>query len=353
MAEDRFTSADNSGGREKAEVRRDRWHRYVLPKPSQPEGKEESWTRVTTFAKSASDMFGLMQWQKRMVAKGLALREDLYALASATDVDDKDTMDRIAEDAMQAAGSKSAAGLGTALHSFTEALDAGEEPRIPDKWQPFINAYQEKIEEAGLYFPVWGIERVVCIETFAVAGTFDRIAKLQKDLTVPLPRGEVTVKAGEWVVADLKTGKNLTYGWGDIAIQLALYSRADKMWNVANGEYEPLPEINQDVALVIHLPANMDKLPEEKREAVIYGVDIQQGWEAANLCQQVRNWRKNKTLAKQVPLGEVRKATYAERIKTAVSRSELSKIWREASKAGKWTKKLETAGKKRLRELDE
>lgn len=350
MTEDRFVSADNS--RDDSKVKRDRWGRYKLPPPSNPDGKTESWTRATTFAKSVSDMFGLMKWQNRMVAKGLSLRDDLYAMASATDLEDKDTMDAIAEDAMQAAGSKSAAGLGTALHSFTEALDAGEEPRVPDKWKPCIRAYEKKIKEAGLYFPVWGIERIVCIETFSVAGTFDRVAQLKKDLTIPLPKGEVTLKAGTWVIVDVKTGKDLTYGWGDIAIQLALYSRADKIWNGSKGEYEPLPPISQDAALVIHLPANMTDLPEEKRRAELYGVDIQQGWQAAKLCEQVRDWRKNKTLARQVPLGEVRKATYVERIESAESREELSAIWREASKEGKWTKKLETLGQKRLAKLD-
>jgi hypothetical protein len=57
----------------------DHLKRYLLPDPVTG-GKDVPWTRVSTYAKSISDMYGLTQWEKRMVAKGVGLRSDLYAL---------------------------------------------------------------------------------------------------------------------------------------------------------------------------------------------------------------------------------------------------------------------------------
>jgi len=65
----------------RVEPSRDHYGRYLLPDPAT--GEERAWTRATTWARTLSDMTGLHKWECRMVARGITLRPDLYALAAA------------------------------------------------------------------------------------------------------------------------------------------------------------------------------------------------------------------------------------------------------------------------------
>lgn len=255
------------------EPKRDRYGRYLLPDPTG--SKELPWTRATTFAKSVADTFGLTQWEMRMVVAGIGMRRDLYALAAATPIEDKDKLTRIAKDAKEAAQAGAGANLGTALHSFTEANDRGETVTAPPPWDADLAAYRDALTAAGVVaVPSW-IERIVVVPELKVAGTLDRIVRLAD---------------GRLVIADVKTGKDLSYGWGEIAIQLALYANAPVMWNAHTDAYEPMPALDRTSALVMHLPAG-------KGVCTLWDVDITAGWEAAQLCQQVRAWRARKGLA--------------------------------------------------------
>lgn len=335
-------------------VKRDRWGRYLLPKYTRiglAKGKEIGHTRATTFCKSISDTFVLSQWGARMAIKGLAMRPDLYALTAATGLDDRDKLNSIVEDAKAAAGAKSAASLGTALHSFTEQVDRGENPVVPDPWDKDVSAYTALVQAAGITFLPDHVERIVVVDTYGVAGTFDRIGQLTKDLTVKLPTRTVVLKAGTWVIVDLKTGRDLSYGMNEISTQLALYANADAMWNGETGEYEKLPDLNRDVALVIHLPVG-------KAKAELIGVDIKVGWQAAQLCAHVRDWRKVRGISASIAVGEVeldstestivRPTTWEEKVRSATSKTELSALWTEATKAGEWTPFLAQLGKEQL-----
>lgn len=362
---DPFVTAEKQTS-DPSEPKRDRWGRYLLPQFKgfdSPYGKESGHTRATTFAKSISDTFVLSQWGSRMAIKGLAMRPDLYALTAATPLDDRDKLNQIADQAKEAAGAKSAASLGTALHAFTEAVDRGESPVVPSPWDADVAAYTALTSAAGLKFFPHLIERIVVVTRFGVAGTFDRIAQLTRDLTVKHPSWTkpVTLKAGSFVVVDLKTGRDLTYGWNEIAIQLGLYAEADAMWNRGTERYEPMPHgLNQSVALVVHLPVG-------KAKAELHAVDIQQGRAAAELCESVRTWRKVRSLATPVAVSEevtlvsaddtppweeptaaVRMPTWEERIDAASSKAELSAIWKEAKGKGQWTRDLELRGKAQL-----
>lgn len=350
---DPFTAAEGQKAADPFEPKRDRWGRYLLPPLDNPKGKESAYTRATTFAKSISDTFALSQWGDRMVAKGLTIRPDLYALAASTPLEDKDKLNQIAEDAKTAAGSKSRAGLGTALHAFTEQIDRGETPSVPEPWDKDVVAYQQAVVEAGLTYDAAHIERIVVIQQFAVAGTFDRLTCLAKPLVMERPgRDPLHLPAGTWLVADLKTGRDLQYGWNEIAIQLALYAHADGIWNGPQQRWEAMPPVDQRTALVIHLPVGEAK-------ATLYAVDIEAGWEAAAMCEQVRAWRKCRALAGAVALGgapgeaaaPVAEPTYRDLISAARSKADLSAVWKKATAAGEWTSELETLGKQRQAEL--
>lgn len=252
------------------EPKRDHYGRYLLPDPET--GKERPWTRATTFAKTVAETSGLMRWQCRMVAKGVATRPDLYALAASTPIDNKATLDKIAEDAKEAAAASSGANLGTALHAFTEQLDAGGKIVVPAPWDADITAYQIATRTAGIRVDPKHIERIVVVRDLGVAGTLDRIVAVD----------------GRVAIADVKTGKDLSYSWGEIAIQLALYAHADAMWD--DGAYLPMPDVSQDIALVIHLPVG-------RARCDLYEVDIAAGWWAAQMCEDVRTWRSRRDLA--------------------------------------------------------
>jgi hypothetical protein len=360
---DLFDSPEQPAGREEAGVKRDRWGRYLLPTYPPPapgtasKGKrgkpaEIGWTRATTFAKSISDTYALSLWSQRMVAKGLAIRPDLYALAASTPVSDKDTLNTLVEDAKTAANARVSANLGTAMHGFTEMHDRGEllaDPEwksVPEQFHADLRAYAALLKRHAILIDPALIERIVVNPHYQVAGTFDRIG----------------FHDGEPVVVDLKTGRDLTYGWNEIAIQLYLYATSAAMWNRDTETYSPLPNaLSMTRALVIHLPVG-------KATATLYEVDLEPARAAADLCQGVREWRKYRNLAREIGVAtagatgpdigtveelvtEVRPPTYAERIAAASSVTELSAVWRDATAAGQWTTELETLGKRRQYEL--
>lgn len=262
------------------EPKRDQYGRYLLPNPET--GKEQAWTRATTVAGTLADRFGLEKWGNRMAILGIAARPDLYALAaSCTDKEeDKERLNKIVEDAKEAAKARSKANLGTALHRILERIDSGEELDAPAAWQPDVDAYCSTLADNAVEVMPEYIERIVVVPKPKVAGTLDRLVMID----------------GLPVVADLKTGEDVvTYGMGDIAIQLAIYANASHMWN-GNG-YDPMPFVDKERALVIHLPVGEGRCD-------LYWVDIAAGKEAARLAFQVRDWRKRKGLAIPYRKGE-------------------------------------------------
>lgn len=334
-------------------VKRDRWGRYLLPNPQS--GREMPWTRATTFAKTISDTFTLSMWGRRMAIKGLTMREDLYVLASSTSLDDRKTLNEIADKAAEHAGAKVGASLGTALHSFTEQHDRGESVTAPAKYRPHVAAYIAALAEHGVEVVPAYIERIVIVRKYNVAGTFDRIFRVVRDVTIELPGvGTITLRAGQLIIGDLKTGRDLSYGWLEIAVQLALYANADLVWNRDTGEYEPMPELDQRVAMVAHLPAQ-----EGDARCEMFDVNIAQGWAAAQLCADVREARRTSKglavprtvsrasaalTAAEEPAVEVDPAGWGDKIDAAVTVADLSHIWRTATAARQWTPALEARG---------
>ncbi|HVM07170.1 MAG TPA: hypothetical protein VM345_01805 [Acidimicrobiales bacterium] len=250
------------------EPKRDRYGRYLI------EGKP--YTRVTTFAETIDDRYNLERWKQRMTAVGIAARPDLYAQVASTPVADKSTLNKLCDQAVEAAKGSAGANLGTALHRFTERIDSGEPINVPAPWNADIDAYQQTMNAAGVEVQREFIERVVVIDQLELAGTFDRLVRLPGH---PLP-----------LIADLKTGATLDYSWGAIAIQLACYANASRLYDIASDSTDAMVDVDRERALVIHLPAGT-------ANCVLYEVDIAAGWTAAQLCADVRAWRKRKNLA--------------------------------------------------------
>lgn len=353
----------------------DSYGRYRMLHPVT--GKKVNWTRATTFAKSIQDTYALSMWSQRMVLKGAATRPDLTAAASALEVKaDKDRMNGLVDEAKKAAGDKIAANKGTAVHAFTEDRDkilVGMEvkPRaVPEEFVPTVDAYEAVLKEFGLE-PVPGlIEFATGVVQYDVGGTADRVYRVTRDITVRLNGRPVTLYAGEYVIGDVKTGADLSYGWQEICIQLALYAQGINVsgvwdWGTRTWSYpffldkngqEVRIQVRTDVGIIPHLP--VDRETTGAPLATLYAVDLTAGWAAAVLCGQVRNWRKERTLATPLEIADVvgdrtvpvgvhpeperpvsrpapasRAVTLEDKARAVTSRSEASAVFQEAKGA--------------------
>jgi hypothetical protein len=297
----------------------DRYGRYKMLHPVT--GKPVNWTRATTFAKSIQDTFALSQWAQRMTLKGAALRPDIVAAVSTLDVkQDKDRVNTLVEDAKKAAGNKVAANLGTAVHSFTEDRDKAlvgmpvQAKAIPDDLRPTVDAYELLLRDFGLE-PVPGlIEFSTGVVQYEIAGTSDRCYRVTRDITFKINKRTVTLYSGEYVIGDVKTGADLSYGWMEICIQLAIYAQGLNTsgvwdWNTRTWGKPTLPDnpdvllkVRTDVALVPHLPVDRK---EGADLATLFAIDLDAGWAAAVLCEQVRATRKKGNLATPLTVADV------------------------------------------------
>jgi hypothetical protein len=254
------------------EIPRDHWGRYKLPDPIT--GKETAFTRMTTAAGTLEDTYGLMNHKSRQVALGLSLRPDLVLLAQSCEPSDKKVLDDIVKQAEHAAASAFKANLGTALHAFTAKVDMGEVPRVPNEHLVRITRYKTTVAQHHLVFPREFIETVVVLPELGLCGTMDRGAEWPHS------------KNG-LVVLDVKTG-SLDYAKVKIAQQLAGYSRCSHYLGRDLKTWHPMPAYNQDVALVLWLPAETDDEPK------LYSVNIDEGWRMLNMSMDVRKLRSGK-----------------------------------------------------------
>lgn len=261
---------------------RDQWGRYKI--------QGAGYTRATTFAKLGSSTYALGEWNERMLIKGLVLRPDLLAMAHSLDVKrDKNTLNKIADDAQEYAGNKVAANIGTAYHSFTERLDAGlcTLDDVPAQWRTRCRQYVDALALYGLTTrPEW-MERTTAVRAdqvsapVGVAGTLDRIFQ-EPD--------------GTLVIGDLKTSSNIEYSWSEIAVQLALYAHGVNThglfdWNTKTWSGPAMDQkVRTDYAIVMHLPADGDG-------CTLYKVDLIRGWEFAQVSGLVQARQKAKNVA--------------------------------------------------------
>ena len=255
----------------------DRWQRPLILLPGAK--KPEPFTRVTTVAKTLSGQEALSEWKARMVAEGACLRPDVlaqYAASLPSTPENKALQNGLCESLKEAAAASSGANLGDALHSMTARIDRGEKFRPLPPHDVSIKAYQECLQRHGVQILPEYVEQTVVLPGLKVAGSFDRLIQ----------------KAGRCFIFDLKTGKDLSYSWTEIAIQLSLYAHAEYLYDWDTQTCSPMPEVDQKIGLVLWLPAG-------KAEASLHVVDIVAGWEAAQTAMAVRAWRTRKDLARE------------------------------------------------------
>lgn len=164
-----------------------------------------------------------------------------------------------------------------------------------------------------------------------------------------------TYLCGDRMIPTHNTGRDLQYGWQEIAIQLALYAQGvneSGVYDLANETWQPpqsygdsietgpwdIPKVRTDYGIVMHLPVGENR-------CTLYRVDLTAGWAAATLCARVRDWRKTRNLAEPYVVAEaqngtvtappvaVRPPTWAERFEAVSSRGEAMSLYTEALSA--------------------
>lgn len=263
------------------EPKRDRWGRYLLPHPET--GVEQAWVRATTVSGLLSDRYNLEKWGKRMALLGIAKRADLLALLKTTKATDKRALDRIAEKALEAGNTEQRANIGTAIHAAAEAYDLGLEHDLGLPYSKDVEAYAAEMERLGIeVVPGW-VERIVIVPQLGegIAGTLDRMVRV--------PGWDLPV------IADLKTGGTVHFAELDHAVQQAIYANATHYWDPVTETLEPMPEVDKKRALIIHVPAG-------EARCEVHVLNIEAGWEAAQVAASVRAFRARKDLS--VPLRE-------------------------------------------------
>lgn len=317
----------------KPDVERDGYGRYLLPHPET--GKRRAWQRTTTFTKMASDTFNLTQWQMRNVAKGIAARDDLRASVGPLDIrSDAQKLNELCEQAKEAAGGNAAANLGTALHTMTEGVDeTGSYDDVSPEYVQRIRQYRAALVVNGISILPDMIERVIVNTTYEVGGKFDRVVKLAD---------------GTYAVFDLKTGRTLAYGQNEIAIQLAAYADGFNSHGVFDLERkvwtDPGFKVRTDIAIVAHLPADGDG-------CVLHSVDLESGRRGAQVCMQVRDYRKTKGAFSSYGEDEAGEERFLAAIGACDSHAELVDLAETARAGGVWNAVLGEACRKRAEEV--
>lgn len=248
------------------DAQRDRWGRYLIPDPDT--GKARGWTRATTVAKTLDDASNLTAWAKRTVAKGVAARSSLVAGIVAAG-EDRKALDALVEQAMEAAGGNERRELGTHLHRILELVDLGHMnvDDVPDPFRGDVVAYRAALDAHGLtVVPEW-CEAVLLNRPLEIAGTCDRILR---------------DRSGQLVVADIKTGTYVS--WLAFAAQFAIYATASHTWDPSAQTLSPAPDMRQDVALMLHVPAG-------EARCDIQALSVPLGTEAALMALEVRRLR--------------------------------------------------------------
>ncbi|WJN62655.1 Cas4 family exonuclease [Streptomyces phage phiScoe10] len=278
---------------------RDGWDRpLIVPKAG---GKPVGHTRTTTFIDCIEDKSNLIDWGKRMTLVGAAKQPTLLEAVRELDPEDKEDkrkLNALAERATDVSGANDKREKGTHLHTLSEYVDRGEP-------LPFGTPKQD-VEDMAAYMMATSVLKVRAVEQFVVVnelnvgGTFDRTYEYEG----PDPFGK---PISGLFIGDLKTG-SVEYGALKMASQLAIYSRGEKYdhslfpvdrddkkaftaWkktvvdaDEAAKAYSPLPPVNQDWGIIVHLPAG-------KGECTLYWVDLNIGWAMAKLALEIRKAR--------------------------------------------------------------
>lgn len=269
-------------------------------------GETVRMARPSGYGGTLSDGFTLEEWMIAQAVIGVSKNEDLYVMANSHPLPPEPIEQReigwwtpwagYGHEGMDAARSLHGAHLGTAVHRWTEQLDAGtlDVDDVPSKFRPHIENYIRVHEELGM-------EMIPAYRELLIAETTVHNTRQTKGLCGKLDALRKH-ESGWLIVDDTKTGRQAPKGIDEIAIQLAIYANAGYHWVGTEkvGYWTPAPRnVNKQVATITHIPIH------DPDASVIIPVNIEWGWMAARVVAWVlayRNAAKRKTNGLRLPL---------------------------------------------------
>jgi hypothetical protein len=291
-------------------TRFDGYGRYMLPHPVT--GKPTSFTRATTVADTIDDFYQLNRWKTRTAVANVVKMIDraaesdpeaVAAIAVLRDLIEKDPSERglgrhidLIDNLMGGAESRE---LGEAVHDWLGALDLGTVlmHQIPEQFQPYAVAYREALSRAGLIAVPEYVERVILNSRTeeTVAGRIDRIYRC--------------VETGELYLGDLKTSKTLDFSALSYSTQFAIYGYAERMLSPDGTSWEPMPELNSEMTLCVHVPSN------DPVKSQVVPFDLYFGGEgliAATALREMRRTAKSRAWGRTTPIPSPSTLRYVE-----------------------------------------
>ena len=255
-------------------IPRDQWDKPVLV-PAKG-GAPKHYYRPSKLGDNLDNRWNLEQWFKRMTATGLMLRPDLLSLVAAEQGNDK-KLNKICDQAIEAAKGKVGANQGVALHKLLERRLRGEDlSHIPPGLQADVDACLRCLERHS--FEVVEIEQFVVCEAMEAAGTRDLLLRHH----------------GRLFTGDWKSGAGqVRFGLGGIAVQLSIYSHAETSWDPETKTHTELEPCDITRAYAFHIPSGSGQCD-------LVEVDIVAGWEAAKTAIWIKQWQKRRDLGRSV-----------------------------------------------------
>lgn len=321
---------------------------YVLP-PCPDTGKTTGWTRASTVAKTLEDTYMLEKWAQRQILIGVfrsgSLFPDLDQLLTEHLMDGGDPatlakdlrnpLNQMADRAQDVAESGRWAEFGTSVHAWTEWVDigAGTVWDCPEVVRPWVIAHRRILAERGLSPDRNWTERIVICPDLGIAGTLDRL---------------FWTAHGELVLGDVKTSRTMDYSWLYFAVQLAIYHSAKYTLSLDGRTWEPMPELDGDIALVSHLPR------EDANDSAIVPISMAFGREALAVSMLVRSLRRRADKEAQDTLsgvlstdpGTLRRHVALHRLEISRTEADMAAVWEEF--ADVWTDELTSTGQQLL-----
>lgn len=307
--------------------RTNQWNWYMLPSPTT--GRPTGYPRATTVSETLDDKSNLSKWSRRETAQrisyltgvtadtviypdptgDLTAGDLLAGLREAMDAGGVGGIDMALDRIDNTMGGADARELGQCVHAWLEALFAGLVlyRDVPEVVRPHVDYARKALVRHGIVPLPQYAERIVMndqCEDETVTGRIDGIGKL--------------VTTDELVLLDVKTSKDLKYGWLNYGVQVGgVYLWATKMLTVDGTGWEPMPEIRTDWAALLHVPSN------QPEKAALITINAWWGGEMMQKSVDVRMKRKNAKV--EVPKGVIPAPSDAA-LRYATARQALSDI---------------------------
>jgi hypothetical protein len=247
------------------------------------DGKNERYSRPSSFAKPLDDESALVNWKIDRGCFGVARDRALQARWCAINLDDandREAKAKLREDSISAGRGAERADIGTALHAMSVRFEQDMSFSPPQPYLDSLQAYMNEMTRLNL--STVRTEFHTVNRQYRCAGTADRLYEVCSPLVTP--DGDV-LPVGTLVIADLKTGEKLEYSKPAYAVQTYLYASGE-FYDVLNDEFLATPPINQKWGIVVHMPAEFPGTCE------FLWVDLEVGAHGAYIVQMVKTWRK-------------------------------------------------------------